>query len=107
MVNHRYRRRHEDTDKLARVTAWFEHYKPIIAIAAWFAAAAGFGILTPKQTVRELQAQINTLKTDVTGLKSRQDDLRESMVYVIRKMCIELSDHDKALIGLTQAKCSQ
>lgn len=100
--NHGLRRRTEDNDKLARVSAWASHYKPILVIIGWLAAGAGFAILTPKQTVNELQAQINTLKND-------QAEIKENLRILIRRTCIDstVTQRDRTMLGLTQNKCAE
>ncbi len=119
------KQRREDHDWLAKGAAFIEHYRviawPLLAILA----GVGFRIVTPKQTAAELGDKITAVETrlatkidatnsQVVALEVSRDSLVHAhanmeryLLLIVRKMCLDLSNRDRKLVGLTLSDCNE
>lgn len=110
------KRRTEDNDKLAKLSAQIDRWKAFYLLAAWILSILGFGLITPKQTAKELQAEIDGLTTktaaQVDTLTKRTDSLKHThgtmegyLKFLVKNSCLKMTQKEKDLLSTTEVSC--
>jgi hypothetical protein len=92
-------RRAADQSNWVRTSEFLERYKLLVYLVVTFLLALGFDFKLPGQTMKNMQVQIDELKTTWVEMQSKQD-------IELRLFCVngQYTEKDKQLAGLDCVK---
>ncbi len=85
-----------------RLSALKEKYSVLWMAVTWFLIALGFGFRTPAMATKELQAQIDVIRSTIARADTSQQKFERMLNIQFRLQCVDarISERDRQLAGL-------